>query len=94
MVLQWLQDPSWADADRMLARESFAQHFCGRFKFHPIPQDEVKILVDQLLRCRQFMMSPNDTNVLFEIDRCGLDKKFGLQLTPPAVSSLGAVNWL
>ncbi|MDR1591216.1 MAG: DNA mismatch repair endonuclease MutL [Puniceicoccales bacterium] len=94
MVLQWLQDPSLADADRMLTREGFAKHFCGRFSFQPIPQDEVKSLVDQLLRCRQFMMSPNDTNVLFEIDRCDLDKKFGLQLTPSAVSSLGAVNWL
>jgi hypothetical protein len=45
-----------------------------------IHQGEVKSIVDQLLRRRQFMISSNDTNVLFEIDRCDWEKKFGLQL--------------
>ncbi|MDR2812457.1 MAG: DNA mismatch repair endonuclease MutL [Puniceicoccales bacterium] len=93
MVLQWLQDPSLTDTNKMLVREGFAKHFCGRFKFQPVQQDEVKGLIDQLLRCQQFMISPNDTNVLFEIDCCDLDKKFGLQLNPPAVSFPEAVNW-
>ncbi|MDR0740929.1 MAG: DNA mismatch repair endonuclease MutL [Puniceicoccales bacterium] len=91
-VLQWLQDPSLANMDRILTREGFAKHFCGRFKFQPVPQDEVEGLVNRLLHCHQFMISPNDTNVLFEIDRCDWERKFGLQLT--AVSSTGAANRL
>jgi DNA mismatch repair protein MutL len=90
MVLQWLQDPSLADTDRMLTREGFAKYFCGHFKFQPVQRDEVEGLVDQLLHCRQFMISPNDTNVLFEIDRCDWERKFGLQLA--AVSSVGAAS--
>jgi DNA mismatch repair ATPase MutL len=92
MVLQWLQDPSLANADRMLTREGFAKHFCGHFKFQPVQRDEVEGLVDQLLHCRQFMISPNDTNVLFEIDRCDWERKFGVQLV--AVSSTDTVNGL
>jgi DNA mismatch repair protein MutL len=79
-VLQWLQDPSLAVMDTLLAREGIAKHFCAHFPLQPVPQGEVKSIVDQLLRCRQFMISPNDTNVLFEIDRCDWEKKFGLQL--------------
>jgi DNA mismatch repair protein MutL len=91
-VLQWLQDPSLANVDRLLTREGFAKHFCGHFKFQPVPRDEVEGLVSQLLHCHQFMISPNDTNVLFEIDRCDWERKFGLQLT--AVSSTGtAMNY-
>ncbi|MDR2371619.1 MAG: DNA mismatch repair endonuclease MutL [Puniceicoccales bacterium] len=80
MVLEWLQDPSLANGDRMLTREGFAKHFCGHFKFQPVQRDEVEGLVGQLLRCRQFMISPGDTNVLFEIDRCDWERKFGVQL--------------
>jgi DNA mismatch repair protein MutL len=92
MVLQWLQDPSLANADRMLTREGFAKHFCGRFKFQSVQRDEVEGLVDQLLHCRQFMISPNDTNVLFEIDRCDWERKFGLQSA--VALSAGVANGL
>jgi DNA mismatch repair protein MutL len=91
MVLQWLQDPSITDVERMVMREGFAKHFCSHFKFQPVPPDEVKILLNQLLRCRQFMISPSDSNVLFEIDRCDIAKKFGLQLTPKRYCTIGTI---
>jgi DNA mismatch repair protein MutL len=82
MVLQWLQDPSLMDMGKLLTREGLAKHFCSHFKFQPVLPEEVPHLLTQLLDCRQFMISPSDTNVLFEMDRCDIGKKFGLQLTP------------
>ncbi|MDR0590443.1 MAG: DNA mismatch repair endonuclease MutL [Puniceicoccales bacterium] len=79
MVLQWLQDPSLESANKVLTREGWAKKFCAHLPFQPICQEEVKILLKCLFRCRQFMISPDHTNVLFEIDRCDFAKKFGLQ---------------
>jgi DNA mismatch repair protein MutL len=82
MVLQWLQDPSLESASRLLTREDWAKKFCAHLPFQPVCQEEVKVLLKQLFFCRQFMISPDRTNVLFEIDGCDFAKKFGLQSAP------------
>ncbi|MDR3317475.1 MAG: DNA mismatch repair endonuclease MutL [Puniceicoccales bacterium] len=82
MVVQWIQDPSFATASKLWTRDVFAKQFCAGLPFQSVGQGEVKILIDQLLHCYQFMIAPDNTNVLFEIDRCDFAKKFGLQLTP------------
>ncbi|MDR1303272.1 MAG: DNA mismatch repair endonuclease MutL [Puniceicoccales bacterium] len=79
MVLRWLQDPSLESANKVLAREDWAKKFCAHLPFQPVRQEDVKILLGQLFHCPQFMISPDRTNVLFEIDGCDFAKKFGLQ---------------
>jgi DNA mismatch repair protein MutL len=88
MVLDWLQDPSLESADRVLTREGVAKKICAHVKFHPMRPEEISILIEQLFRCQQFMIAPDNTNVLFEIDRCDFAKKFGLQLAPKGYYSL------
>jgi hypothetical protein len=63
-------------------REFLAKQFCTHLKFQPINEEDVKILIRQLLQCRQWTISPSNRSVLFAIDRCDFEKKFGLQLTP------------
>ncbi|MDR1366500.1 MAG: DNA mismatch repair endonuclease MutL [Puniceicoccales bacterium] len=82
MMIQLLQDDTLPRVDRLLTREVLAKKICSCLQFRPIGFDEIRPLVSQLLRCRQFLISPTGTNVLFEIDRCDLEKKFGLQSTP------------
>ncbi|MDR1434953.1 MAG: DNA mismatch repair endonuclease MutL [Puniceicoccales bacterium] len=82
VILNLLQDPSLASGDKLLNREVFARKICSHLKFQPIEEDNVKMLIYRLLQCRQFVLSPSNINVLFEVERCDLEKKFGLQLTP------------
>ncbi|MDR0417963.1 MAG: DNA mismatch repair endonuclease MutL [Puniceicoccales bacterium] len=82
MMIQLLQDDTLLRVDRLLTREILAKKICSCLQFQPISFDEIRPFVSQLLRCRQFLISPMGTNVLFEIDRCDLEKKFGLQSVP------------
>ncbi|MDR2806613.1 MAG: DNA mismatch repair endonuclease MutL [Puniceicoccales bacterium] len=81
-VLQCLQDPSLPQDDERLTREALAKKICAHLKFHPLEDEEVKALIFELLHCRQFTISPDNTNVLFTMDHRDVEKKFGLQFTP------------
>jgi DNA mismatch repair protein MutL len=82
VILDLLQDPSLANGDKLLTREVFARKICSHLKFQPMGEGEVKALIYRLLHCQQFVLSPTNMNVLFEVERCDFEKKFGLQLTP------------
>jgi DNA mismatch repair ATPase MutL len=82
IVLQLLQDQALTNDGKNMDREFLMKQFCSHLKFQPVSEEDVKILVRRLLQCRPRAISSADRDVFFAIDRCDLEKKFGLQLTP------------
>jgi DNA mismatch repair protein MutL len=79
MMVQLLYDSSFTQVDTMITREIFAKKICIHLPCQPVRDSEVQPLVSQLLQCKEFFTAPTGSNVLFEIDRRDIEKKFGIQ---------------
>ncbi|MDE6575918.1 MAG: DNA mismatch repair endonuclease MutL [Opitutales bacterium] len=76
MIIYWLQE---GVLEQQLTPEILVRQICAYLPVNPCTDEEIPALVQELLHCSQFLIAPNGSNVLFEVDRCAIAKKFGLQ---------------
>ncbi|UPA28191.1 MAG: DNA mismatch repair endonuclease MutL [Verrucomicrobiota bacterium] len=84
MIVYWLQEGA---LEQQLTPEILVRQICAYLSVSPCTDEEIPALVRELLRCSQFLIAPNGSSVLFEIDRCAIAKKFGLQSRDKAYCS-------
>lgn len=83
MIVHLLQEEA---LEAQLSSEILARKICTCLTQNLSTDEEIPALIQELLRCSQFLVAPNGSNVLFEVDRGTLAKKFGLQSKGKAYS--------